>query len=486
MLSRMDEELLRRTFELARNGDTVSVKPNPHVGAVIAKDHVSVAESYHAVYGGPHAEARALELAGPRSAGATVYCNLEPCSFHAPDKHNEPCTRKLIDAGVSRVVIAQLDPNPRVRGEGVRQLRKAGISVDIAEDMGAGAAFGAAEAWYTNARFNTYHSLGRPYVTIKLAQSLDGRIAAVSGDSKWISDEDARREVHELRAAHDAVMVGIGTVEADDPRLNVRLERDGGGAAPRTVARDGGFGVASNGGDAVSRTVARDGGRGAAAKGAGPRAVVIDTHARISGSSVLLQERAEELIVVAAAAPSSEPSESSELSALRSERISSLRRQGATVLEVPAGEIGGVDMSAALRALAGIGVQSVMVEGGAELATTLLRQRLFDALRVYVAPIVIGGDGGAIGALGVRRVADALRLEAVRQEAREGHMLVSGFREGWYRETRSKVDVGGVGSDDIGTNSIDPEGGSRTTGRDGIPRTTAATMQEDADVHRAG
>lgn len=395
MVSRLDAEFLAETLDLAEQGGS-AVRPNPQVGAVVVKGIRVISRGYHDHYGGPHAEAVALERAGSDARGATVYCNLEPCSYSAPDKHNGPCTAKLIDAGVSRVVIGQLDPNPRVRGRGVQQLREAGIEVDIAPDP--------ARSWYANARFNTWHSLGRPFVTVKLAQSLDGRIATRSGDSRWISDMEARREVHALRAGHDAVMVGRATAERDDPQLTVRH-----GELPAGHSQ--------------------------------PRAVVLDTDCRLSPDSFLVRERAEELILVAGAGPTDRE--------LR-RRMEALRGAGVEVLEVPRaaapgaetpeGSAAGLALSAALKALGEAGIQSVLVEGGAALATNLLREGLFDELRLYIAPILLGGDGVGIGTIGVDHVAEALRLEGVSQESREGHLRILGFREGWLAQTRRTVE----------------------------------------------
>ena len=213
MLQKDDRHMLARALDLAARGGA-AVAPNPRVGAVITRDDEIVAEGYHAAYGGPHAEAVALERAGSRARGTTLYCNLEPCSYSAPDKHNGACTDLIIAAGVARVVVGQLDPNPRVRGGGVAALRAAGVEVDTPDDFD--------DVWYENAAFNTTAALARPFVTLKLAQSLDGKIATATGDSKWITDEEARAEVHALRARHDAVLVGVGTAVADDPRLTVR------------------------------------------------------------------------------------------------------------------------------------------------------------------------------------------------------------------------------------------------------------------------
>ncbi|HKK49410.1 MAG TPA: bifunctional diaminohydroxyphosphoribosylaminopyrimidine deaminase/5-amino-6-(5-phosphoribosylamino)uracil reductase RibD, partial [Alkalispirochaeta sp.] len=239
---------LQQTLDLAAAGRT-GAPPNPLVGAVITRNDRVVATGYHAQYGGLHAEAEALHAAGTDAAGSTLYCNLEPCSYTAPDKHQPPCTRHIIEAGVKTVVIGQLDPNPHVRGRGADQLREAGIEVRVADD---GARF-----WQFNDVFNTVMAFNRPLIHVKTAMSLDGRIATAVGDSKWITDESARREAHQLRAQRDVVAVGIGTVLADDPSLTTRL-----------------------------------------VTGEDARPVVFDSHLRIPLGSTLVRTRGHELIVM--------------------------------------------------------------------------------------------------------------------------------------------------------------------------------------------
>ncbi|MFO8064894.1 MAG: bifunctional diaminohydroxyphosphoribosylaminopyrimidine deaminase/5-amino-6-(5-phosphoribosylamino)uracil reductase RibD, partial [Spirochaetia bacterium] len=292
MLNDTDRRLLGRTLELASLGGR-AVAPNPKVGAVIVDSDRIISEGYHAAYGGPHAEAVALEHAGSESRGGTLYCNLEPCSYSAPDKHNGPCTERIIEAGVSRVVVGQLDPNERVRGGGVAALRAAGIEVDMPNEF--------PDGWYENAAFNTHASLSRPFVTLKLAQSLDGKIAARGGDSKWITDEKARAEVHELRAAHDAVLVGIGTALSDNPRLTARR-----GATTTEQA-------------AEEPPYPRQ-----------PLAVVLDASLQLPPDSRLVSERAHELVVLVSDAPRDHepgpPADSNQLAA----RAAELTRRGVT------------------------------------------------------------------------------------------------------------------------------------------------------------
>ncbi|MFW6209793.1 MAG: bifunctional diaminohydroxyphosphoribosylaminopyrimidine deaminase/5-amino-6-(5-phosphoribosylamino)uracil reductase RibD [Spirochaetota bacterium] len=330
MYTHQDQVFLSAAAALLEQGGS-AVRPNPKVGAVIVRDAEIICKGCHAVYGGPHAEAVALQRAGELAAGSTLYCTLEPCSFTAPDKHNEPCTNKIIRAGVSRVVIGQLDPNRRVRGRGVDQLRRAGIEVEIAEDEELSRSL-----WYQNARFNTAHALKRPFVRLKFAQSLDGKIATAGGDSKWITDEHARREVHHLRSDHDAVLVGAGTVRADDPMLNVRLTDDEG---PVNSAQ--------------------------------PKAVVLDALARIPLSSKLVRQRAEDLLLCAADDAAFSAYTADQRAGL-DVRVAQLSATGVHVCRVPVDYGTRLSPEHVLGELNRRGIQSVMVEGGAQVATAFI------------------------------------------------------------------------------------------------------------------
>ena len=203
---------LLRALELAERGRGTT-RPNPIVGAVVVAEGEVVGEGWHERPGGPHAEIVALEAAGERARGATLYTTLEPCAHHG---RTAPCVPAIVGAGIRRVVAAALDPNPRVDGQGLTGLREAGVDVEVADgDL-------AARARRQNEAFRTWVRLGRPFVTYKAAMTLDGRLAAAGGESRWISGEESRRLVHELRAASDAVAVGAGTARVDDPALTAR------------------------------------------------------------------------------------------------------------------------------------------------------------------------------------------------------------------------------------------------------------------------
>jgi len=317
--------------------------PNPAVGAVVVKGGRIVGEGWTRPVGGPHAEVVALRQAGARARGAVLYVTLEPCAHHG---RTPPCIDAVIAAGITRVVVGVGDPNPRVRGRGVRALRAAGIEV-VADVLAEEA--GAVSAW-----FRHYIVRGRPFVMLKLAASLDGRIATARGESRWISGPAARRWVHELRNRVDAVMVGSGTVLADDPALTCRLR----------------------------------GGRD-------PIRIVVDGRLRMPARARVVRQR------------SSAPTLIATTSAASAARRAALTRAGAEVLLVP-GARGHVSLPALFRELATRGIVSVLIEGGGELAAAALRAKAVDRALLVSAPLLLGGDGRPmLGSLGVGRLARA-------------------------------------------------------------------------------
>jgi diaminohydroxyphosphoribosylaminopyrimidine deaminase/5-amino-6-(5-phosphoribosylamino)uracil reductase len=333
---------MRAALALARRG-LGTTWPNPSVGCVIVRDGRVAGRATTSPGGRPHAETRALEMAGQLAHGATAYVTLEPCNHHG---QTPPCTEALIAAGVARVVVATRDPDPRVNGEGVARLRAANIAVTegVLE----------AECREVLAGFACRITGHRPLITLKLASTLDGRIATGSGESQWISGEPARRMAHALRGRHDAVLVGVGTVLADDPDLTCRIP----GFRPTKVVR-----------------------------------IVVDTHLRTPLTS--------RLVATAAASPTwmligsgSDP-----------DRRRALADLGVRVIETPGAEIG-VDLAKGLTALAEAGLTRVLVEGGAKIAAALLRADLVDRIAWFHAPSVMGGDGWpAVQAFGVETLA---------------------------------------------------------------------------------
>ncbi|MFW5643119.1 MAG: bifunctional diaminohydroxyphosphoribosylaminopyrimidine deaminase/5-amino-6-(5-phosphoribosylamino)uracil reductase RibD [Alkalispirochaeta sp.] len=413
---------LEGTLTLAAGGRG-TVSPNPMVGACVVRDDRVVGRGYHGRYGGPHAETVALDEAGEAARGGTLYCNLEPCSFTAPDKHQPPCTRRIIEAGVRRVVIGQLDPNPRVSGRGVEELRRHGIEVEIARD--------ATEFWRFNDAFNTWMALRRPFVHLKTAMSLDGRVATTAGDSRWITGTEARARGHRFRSERDAIGVGIGTVLADDPILTNRHGR-----------------------------------------GTDPRPVVFDSHLRIPLESALVSRRGKELVVVCSGGgtddagtwpryPSTGPVEAgTEVPGARTERPTAdpgtlearkraLEEQGVTIVSVALDTDGRPDLTEAIQHLARLGITSILVEGGPTLLTSFLRAGLYDRISAFIAPTLIGSGRDAVGDLGIEYLRNAIDLEQVRWESVGDDQLLDAYRPGWLAEVTSVISTSaavGVGA----------------------------------------
>ncbi len=334
--------MMARCLQLAERGGRTS--PNPRVGCVIVSARGKVlAEGWHRGPGTRHGEADALSKLGGRAKGATMYVNLEPCNHQG---RTPPCAPAVIESGVARVVIGAMDPIPGHAG-GARRIARAGIEVTR------GVLVEACEE--LNRGFFKVARAGRPWFTLKAAITLDGRIATKRGESKWITGAEARAEVHALRAAHDAVLVGIGTVLADDPKLTVR--------------------------DAA---------------GDDPRRVVLDSRLRTPVTAAVLGKT---LIVGTDRAPAA--------------RRRRLERAGATVLQLPADRRGRVRLDALGPALAGAGICSVLVEGGGEVHAALLAAGLVDELVLHVAPAILGGRHGGpswVGGDEVSRLSDAHRL----------------------------------------------------------------------------
>lgn len=326
-----------------------AVEPNPMVGAVVVRDGQAVGIGHHQRFGGPHAEVWALARAGEAARGATLYVTLEPCCHHGK---TPPCTDAILAAGIGRVVAAIRDPFPRVDGGGVAALESAGIRVDVGCEADA--------ARELNAPYWKRLTTGRPYVTAKWAMTLDGKTAAASGDSRWISSDESRRRVHELRGRMDAIIVGIGTAEADDPRLTVRPP------GPRRPVR-----------------------------------VVLDSSARLSPESVLVRT-AREVPVLVAVTERAPPA--------RRDRIATL---GCEVLVLPG--MGPVPAGALLDVLGRRDMTNVLVEGGGRVLGSFLDEGHVDAVEVFVAPILEGGDHPRTAVRGAGRdlMKDAARLRGV-------------------------------------------------------------------------
>jgi diaminohydroxyphosphoribosylaminopyrimidine deaminase/5-amino-6-(5-phosphoribosylamino)uracil reductase len=360
-----DRMWMRRALELAARARG-RTSPNPMVGALLVRDNQLVGEGFHAYTGSDHAEIVALREAGPAARDATLYVSLEPCCHYG---RTPPCVEQVLQAGVRRVVAACEDPNPAVSGKGIAALRAAGLLVDVGVL--------AEEASRLNEAFFTHVRTGRPFVTLKVAASLDGKIATRTGDSRWISGESARRRVHQLRNEVDAVLVGIGTVLRDNPLLTTRL------------------GIADQ----------RD-----------PIRVIVDNLARLPLRAKVVNRAsiAPTILAVAQMAPRT--------------KLEALKNEGVQVI-VAENSPRRVSLERLMEALGKRGILSVMIEGGAEINASALREGIVDKVLVFLAPILIGGKSTptAVGGEGIETLSQALRLRDVRIERFDGDILVEGY-----------------------------------------------------------
>ncbi len=311
--------------------------PNPIVGALVVSRGKVIAAGHHEKAGGPHAEVVALRKAGERARGADLYVTLEPCNHHG---RTPPCTEAILASGVRRVVVGSVDPNPLVHGRGIRRLRAAGLRVEVGVLRDACDA--ANEMWF---KFITRKL---PWVMLKAAVTLDGKMATRTGDSRWVSGRESRMLVHILRDEMDAVLVGVGTALADDPRLTSRLPSTRGHSVTRGVPP-------------------RD-----------PVRVVVDSTARLPPTARMLRQRSGAPTLVACTLRAT------------AGRVKALQRAGAEIVRCRSDRAGRVDLKDLLRRLAGRGLTSVLVEGGARIHGGFLSQRLWDELYLFIAPKVSG------------------------------------------------------------------------------------------------
>jgi diaminohydroxyphosphoribosylaminopyrimidine deaminase / 5-amino-6-(5-phosphoribosylamino)uracil reductase len=337
----LDEKFMHRALTLARKGEG-SVSPNPLVGAVIVRDGRIIGEGWHQCCGENHAEINAIRAATENVTGATFYINLEPCSHHG---RTPPCTDALIACRPGRVVVGTTDPNPLVSGRGIEALRRSGIETEIGISEDA--------CREINRVFFKYIRTGLPYVTLKFAQTLDGRIADASGQSRWISSPASLRFSHRLRAVHDAILVGAGTVRTDNPELTCRLVR-----------------------------------------GRNPLRIVLDSDLRLPPDARIFTDGKQTLVAATRRAPA--------------EKRRLLEGMNIEVLEIGEDPAGRVDLRHLLTVLAKRQISSLLVEGGAAVTTALLKKNLVDRLIVVIAPKIVGEGVNAVGDLDIRRMDDAL------------------------------------------------------------------------------
>ncbi|MGZ3592791.1 MAG: bifunctional diaminohydroxyphosphoribosylaminopyrimidine deaminase/5-amino-6-(5-phosphoribosylamino)uracil reductase RibD [Syntrophales bacterium] len=353
-----DEFYMKRALSLARRGEAW-VTPNPMVGAVIVKKGRIIGEGYHQKFGGNHAEINAINDVGEPIKGATIYINLEPCTHYGK---TPPCIERVIAAKPARVVIGTPDANPVVAGKGIEALKRHGIktTVGVLEES----------CKELNEKFFKFMRTGIPFVTLKFAQSIDGRIATASGHSRWISSGQSLKFAHALRSHHDAVLVGLGTLSKDDPELTVRLVR-----------------------------------------GRNPLRIVADSHLRMSLEARILkdQDKAKTMVVTTNNADR--------------EKRARLEDLGIEVVTVDTDEDRRVDLMRLLMELGKRNISSVLVEGGAAIITSILAEQLPDRIVIIIAPKIVGKGLDAIGDLGIKSISESLIL-AYRKIRRLGDDLI--------------------------------------------------------------
>lgn len=357
--SKSDISFMKAALKLAKLGVGYT-SPNPMVGAIIVRNGKVIAKGYHRRFGGPHAEIEAIRSGGKLVKGATMYVNLEPCSHFGK---TPPCVYEIAKAGISRVVISMIDPNPAVAGKGIKLLREKGVEVEIG--------LLATEAERLNEAYIKYISKGEPFVIMKAAISLDGMIADSNGVSKWISCERSRKLVHRLRREVDSVLVGIETVLTDDPELTVRFIE--------------------------SRR--------------NPRRILLDTRLRVPLEAKILNEKAHTIIVTAS----------------RGKKVERLRRIGKEVWVVRKGKDGRVNLRNFLRRAASEGITNILVEGGRRVFSSFLKEKLVDKFYIFIAPRFLGKGTPLFDNIGIKKIEESLQLKDLSIKRIDSDILVVGY-----------------------------------------------------------
>lgn len=361
----LNQEYMRLAIEIAKKG-AGKVNPNPMVGAVIVKDERVIGQGYHKYYGGNHAEVNAFENLSDNPEGATIYVTLEPCSHCGK---TPPCVDKIIANKISKVVVGTLDPNPLVEGRGIKALKEAGIEVitGVLEE----------ECKKLNEVFMKYILCKRPFVVLKTAMTLDGKIATESGESKWITSDKSRQEVHKLRNKLSAIMVGVNTVIKDNPELTCRLEG-----------------------------------------GKNPVRIIVDSKLRIPlGSNVVVDNLAQTIVATTEVADK--------------DKILVLEKLGVKVLIINS-KNERVDLQSLMIELGKRDIDGILLEGGATLSFSALEENIVDKIQVYIAPKIIGGEKSktSIGGKGIEKLSDAIMLNNMTVKSVGTDLLIEAYLKG--------------------------------------------------------
>jgi diaminohydroxyphosphoribosylaminopyrimidine deaminase/5-amino-6-(5-phosphoribosylamino)uracil reductase len=360
------EKFMNRCLELARNGKG-KVSPNPLVGSVIVKNGEIVSEGWHHKHGDIHAEIDALRNLpdGFDFEGATLYCNLEPCSYDSPSKINKPCAPQIIDSGIKNVVISMIDPNPEVAGDGIKMMREAGLSVEVGINE--------PESLELNRIFTTSITKKRPFIALKIAQTLDGFNATDSGDSKWITNEKARAEVHSMRSNFDAVLVGADTVLIDNPQLNVRF-----------------------------------------VEGRNPFRIVIDSQLRTNLHSTIFSDDERDKTIVCTSFEADQ------------EKKNILKEKGVQIVECSV-ENEHLNLKNIFKKLhIEFGITSIFIEGGQSLNTYLLKNQFIDEIIFMIAPKILGNGRSVFGNFDIDKMEDAIEFAETKVKHIDNNIIIQG------------------------------------------------------------
>lgn len=356
---------MRRALELACKGKGL-VNPNPMVGAVIVKDNKIIGEGFHEYFGGNHAEVNALNMAGENAKGAEIYVTLEPCSHFGK---TPPCAIALVKAGIKKVIIAMKDPNPIVSGRGIKILQDNGIEVVV------GVLY--KEALKLNEVFVKYITTKRPYVVMKTASTLDGKISTVTGESRWISSEVSREYVHHLRNEMMGIMVGIGTIIADNPLLTTRIDGE------------------------ICKS---------------PTAIIVDSKLRLPINSKILETLKHRRIIIGVTEEADEA------------KVRQLEEMGVSIIKTPL-KNKRVDLNFLMTKIGEAGIDSILLEGGSTLNFSCLRENIVDKVMCFIAPIILGGEKAktSVGGSGIEFLSEAVKVSNIKLKSIGQDILIEGY-----------------------------------------------------------
>lgn len=349
---------MKLTINLAKKG-MGKTSPNPLVGAVVVKNDQILGKGYHKRFGEPHAEVNALKACGDKAKNATLYVNLEPCCHHGK---TPPCTEMIIKSGIRKVVCATLDPNPQVNGRGISILREGGVEV--------GLGVWEEEAKKLNEVYLKFITTGLPFVMLKVAQTLDGRIATILGDSKWITQKDCRRFVHSLRSSVDAVLVGANTVKRDDPELTLHNVR-----------------------------------------GEDPIRIILDSAGKISHSSKVIKENKNGKTIIATT----------------NQKTKEKFKEKVEIWKLKKSEDGKVDLVQLLKKAGENQITSLLVEGGRGVFTSFLKEKLVDKIHYFLSPKILGKGLDSFGDLGIKEISDSITLRDYEIKRFKNDLLIVGY-----------------------------------------------------------